>query len=356
MNKRFLTLSVESVHSETNDAIVVSFKPSNRSGFAFHPGQYLTLRTDIAGKAEQRCYSISSTPNASTIDVAIKRVLGGRFSEWAHAALRPGVEIDVLPPEGRFGLMPDPDAARRYLAIAAGSGVTPIMSLAKALMAAEPHSEMTFVYGNRAMGTIMFREVLEDLKDQYLERFSLIHVLSGEAQDVPLFHGRVDGERLTRLAEAGLVNGAQADAIFICGPGDMPEVVRTTLLAQGASEGAIHMERFVPTPGARVAAAEIPADPKATFSITAIADGAARRFEMRAGDVSAIAAAERAGIELPSSCRGGMCCTCRARVIEGEAKMVVNYSLEPWELEAGFVLACQTRPTSASLTLDFDAV
>ncbi|MGZ0186587.1 MAG: 2Fe-2S iron-sulfur cluster-binding protein [Alphaproteobacteria bacterium] len=356
MTNRFLTLPVATVRKETEGAIVVGFRPPAPAAFVFHPGQYLTLRTDIAGEAEQRCYSICSTPDAPTIDIAIKRVPGGRFSEWAHRVLKPGVEVDVSPPEGRFGLAPDPSAARSYLAIAAGSGVTPIMSLAETLLATEPGSDVTFVYGNRTTGSIMFREALDDLKDRYLDRFSLIHVLSGEALDVPLFHGRIDGQRLSELSDAGLIDASFADAIFLCGPGDMPEIARTALIAQGANERAIHMERFLPTPGGANIDVSIPRETNSTFVVTAIADGAARQFEMRADDTSAITAAERAGIELPSSCRGGMCCTCRARVVEGEAEMAVNYSLEPWELEAGFVLACQTRPKSPSLTLDFDAV
>ncbi len=359
MAGRFHRLEVAYVRPETADAIVVGFRPDDRGAFAFRPGQYLTLRAEIEGQRQQRCYSICSTPDDPAIEVAIKRVPGGRFSPWAHRALRAGDAIDVLAPEGRFGLTPQPGAARSHLAIAAGSGVTPILSLARALLAAEPASHFTFLYGNRARETIMFREALDDLKDRHMGRFALIHMLSGEARDVELLHGRIDADRLARLARAGLIAPAGADAIFLCGPGDLANMARAALLQLGADPACIQTERFLPTPGSANAQARPEpacADLAGSAMVTAIVDGAERRFRMEAADPSLILAAERAGIELPSSCRGGMCCTCRARVLKGAAKMAVNYSLEPWELEAGFVLACQARPTTAELTLDFDAV
>ena len=347
---RFQPLQVAYVREETADARVVGFN----APFDFTPGQYLTLRAEIGGKAEQRCYSICSALGGSAIEVAIKRVPGGRFSEWAADALTAGMTVDVMAPEGRFGLAPDAGAARAYLAIAAGSGVTPVMSLAESLLESEPHARFTFVYGNRDTASIMFRERLDDLKDRYLERFSLIHVLSREAQDVDLFHGRIDADRIGRLAAAGLIDPAGADAIFLCGPGDLPETAAEALQTLGVRRERIHREAFTPTPGA--APRPRPPEAAAESIVTAIIDGGARTFPMQAGDSSAIDAGERAGVELPSSCRGGMCCTCRALVVSGEAHMAVNYSLEDWELEAGFVLACQTTPVTKTLTLDFDAV
>ena len=358
MTGRFQCIEVAYVRPETDAAIVVGFRPDDRSAFDFTPGQYLTLRAEIDGVMEQRCYSICSTPDRAEIEIGLKRVPGGRFSEWAHRTLKPGAPIDVLPPEGRFGIAPDPDRRARYLAIAGGSGITPVLSLAASLLAAEPKSEFTLVYGNRTLAGIMFRERLDDLKDRFLDRFSLIHILSAEAQDVPLFHGRIDGPRIGALAHAGLIVPAEMEAIFLCGPGDMAETAAAALSGLGARPAAIRRELFLPTPGAAAlpaAKSKAGATGKAAV-VTAIADGAARTFEMAPDDASLILAAERAGIELPSSCRGGMCCTCRARVVEGEAEMAVNYSLEPWEIEAGFVLACQSRPLTPTLTLDFDAV
>lgn len=358
MSRSFRKLRIASVREETDEARVIAFRPEDRSAFAFRPGQYLTLRAEIDGQAEQRCYSICSAPGAPEIEVAIKRVPGGRFSAWAHAALAPGAEIDVMPPEGRFGRRAEGDGPRSYLAIAAGSGVTPILSLACTILATEPESQFALVYGNRTLASIMFREALDDLKDRYLARFSLIHLLSREAQDVDLLNGRIDGAKLARLARAGLIAPAQADAVFLCGPGDMLDAATEALTGLGVAAARIQTERFLPTPGAP-SVPPPPATPTAAgqrFQVTAIVDGASRVFAMGPDDVSAVLAAERAGVELPSSCRGGMCCTCRAKVAEGAVDMAVNYSLEAWEIEAGFVLACQSRPTTPRVTLDFDAV
>lgn len=353
---RFQPMSPAYVRAETDQAIVVGFAPDDPAAFAFRPGQYLTLRAEIDGTMEQRCYSICSAPGDPTVEVAIKRVDGGRFSEWAHAQLAAGTSLDVMPPEGRFGLAPEPERAGEYLAIAAGSGVTPILSLARAILATEPESRFTFVYGNRTTASIMFRDVLDDLKDRYLERFSLIHVLSREKHDAALAEGRIDAATLSELAGHGFIAPAQADAIFLCGPGDFLDNASAALRDLGASPEAIQTERFLPAPGGRPPAESADAADRAAAAVTAIVDGAALSFEMAGADVSAVLAAERQGIDLPSSCRGGMCCTCRARVVDGEADMAVNYSLEDWELAAGFVLACQVRPKTATLTLDFDAV
>lgn len=353
----FRKLEIVRADREAAGAVVLGFAPEDREAFRFRPGQYLTLRAEIDGVAEQRCYSICSAPDGATVDVAVKPVPGGRFSEWATRALKPGMRIDVMPPEGRFGVEPNAASRKRYLAIAAGSGVTPILSLARAILAEEPESTFTFVYGNRTLGSIMFREALDDLKDRHLDRFALVHVLSGEAQDVELFHGRIDRDRLRRLEAAGLIAPAEADAIFVSGPGDMLDTVKDAMTEAGADPGVIQIERFLATPGGGPAAgADAAARQTSAARVTAIYDGAARSFDLLPTDVSVILAAERAGVELPSSCRGGMCCTCRARVVEGEAAMAVNYSLEDWELDAGFVLACQTLPKAGDLTLDFDAV
>ncbi|MEQ9126388.1 MAG: FAD-binding oxidoreductase, partial [Alphaproteobacteria bacterium] len=196
--RSYWTLEIAAVRPETAEAIVVGFRRPADPAFAFRPGQYLTLRADIAGVSQERCYSICSAPGDPLIEVAVKRVAGGRFSDWAHATLRPGMAAEVLPPEGRFGALAGVAAggAGRYLALAAGSGITPILSLARTLLAADPGAEFTLVYGNRSRDAIMFREALDDLKDRYLARFSVVHVLSREASDVELFHGRIDAARL----------------------------------------------------------------------------------------------------------------------------------------------------------------
>lgn len=353
MSSLFKPRKILEVRAETNEAIVLGFASD---GLDFRPGQYLTLRAEILGAQEQRCYSICSAPGDNHVEVAIKRVPGGRFSEWAYETLKPGVEIDVMVPEGRFGCTPEARAHKRYLAIAAGSGITPILSLARTLLAAEPGCSFTLVYGNREFASIMFREALDDLKDRYLSRFAVVHILSRELQDVTVFNGRIDGPKLEALAAAGLITPAQTDLTFVCGPTEMMDAAELALPRLGANPEAIQTERFLPTPGAAIRQPDTANALPEGAAVTAIFDGVARTFQMAPGDTSAILAAEKAGIELPSSCRGGMCCTCRARVVEGKAEMAVNYSLEDWELEAGFILTCQSWPTTPTLTLDFDDV
>ncbi|QBY01973.1 2Fe-2S iron-sulfur cluster binding domain-containing protein [Rhodophyticola sp. CCM32] len=347
----FHDLTVAELRPETDGAVAICFDvPEALSDvFAYAPGQYLTLRAKVAGQDLRRSYSIASLPG-EPLTVGVKRVEGGAFSEFAQG-LSAGDVLRVMPPEGRFT---DPGCDRMVL-IAAGSGITPMVSLAGAALARG--AEVALIYGNRRTDTIMFRETLEALKDRYLGRFTLVHVLSREPQDVALLSGRVDGEKVTRLAQAGAVDPAGADGVFLCGPGEMIDAVEAAVLALGVDHACIHHERFfmagetprMPKSAAAEAAAE------GGVEVEIVLDGARRQFTYTGEDETVIAAAERAGLDLPYSCRGGMCCTCRCKVAAGSAEMAVNYSLEPWELEAGFTLACQTRPTSEKLVLDFDA-
>lgn len=357
MAPRFHPLRLASVRRDTADAVVLGFDvpPALRESFAFVPGQHLTLRTGIGGAEVRRSYSICVPAGSERLEVAVKRVPGGVFS--AHAQdLVPGTMLDVMPPQGRFAA---PVGGRHdYLLIAAGSGITPVVSIAESTLAGEPESTVTLVYGNRDSASILFRDRLDDLKDRYLTRFRLIHVLSREAQDVALFHGRIDGPRLDALAAHGLIEPAAADAVYICGPLAMAETARAALTAQGVAPERVHVELFTPAEGATGPAPRA-ADPAAAGTAAAeievILDGARRRFPAEPGE-SPIAAAARAGIDLPWSCANGMCATCRCKLVEGAASMVQNYALEPWETEAGYMLACQTRPTTPRIVLDFDAV
>jgi ring-1,2-phenylacetyl-CoA epoxidase subunit PaaE len=347
----FHDLTIRDVRPEGRDAVAISFDiPADaHAAFAFVPGQYLTLRHDVNGADARRSYSIASLPGAP-LTVGVKRVEDGVFSTFAQG-LKPGDRIAVMPPEGRFRWTGEANV----LLIAAGSGITPMLSIAGAALAAG--GSVTLVYGNRDSGTIMFRDALDALKDRYLDRFTLVHVLSREAQDVELLHGRITGDRIAALARAGAVDPMGADGVFLCGPGGMIEEVSTALTGMGVSARRIHSERFTPDGEAprapRSAAAQAAAS--TGVAVEVMLDGARRGFRFEDGDESVIAAAERQGLELPFSCRGGMCCTCRCRVTEGSAEMAVNYSLQPWEMEAGFTLACQARPTSDKLVLDFDA-
>lgn len=347
----FHDLTVAEVRAETDEAVAISFElpEALAETFAYQPGQYLTLRAEVNGADMRRNYSIASLPG-EPLTVGVKRVEDGAFSTFAQG-LKPGDVVQVMPPEGRFIC----DKQERVVLIAAGSGITPMVSIAGDALARG--ADVTLIYGNRRSETIMFRETLEALKDRYLGQFTLIHVLSREPQDVALLSGRVDAEKVTRLVQAGAVDLAHADGVFLCGPGEMIDAVEGALTALGVDRDLIHHERFF-------MAGEAPRMPKSAeaeaaaaegVEVEVVLDGARRVFTYGPEDETVIAAAERAGLELPYSCRGGMCCTCRCKVEEGSAEMAVNYSLEPWELEAGFTLACQSRPTSKKLRLDFDA-
>ncbi|MEM9012617.1 MAG: 1,2-phenylacetyl-CoA epoxidase subunit PaaE [Pseudomonadota bacterium] len=356
MATQFQTLTVRAVERLTRDAVMLSFDVPEglADAFAFEPGQYLTLRATIDGEDVRRSYSICAAAGDG-LRVGVKEVAGGRFSTYANRALSAGDAVEVMPPMGRFKATVG--GRHSYLCIAAGSGITPILSIAESVLTAEPESSVTLVYGNRDTGSIMFREALEALKDRFLSRFTLIHILSREAQDVELLHGRIDGARLTRLARAGAIDPAGADAVFLCGPGDMIDGAEEALTALGTAPEKIHYERFTPADGGaprapRSAAAEQAAEAGARVEV--ILDGGRRSFPLN-GAKTVLDAAHDAGLEIPYSCAGGMCCTCRCKVLEGEAEMDVNYSLQPWEVEAGFVLACQSRPTTEKLVLDFDA-
>ncbi|TYR32332.1 phenylacetate-CoA oxygenase/reductase subunit PaaK [Mesorhizobium microcysteis] len=358
MAARFHELKVASIERQTPEAVAVAFEIPDglKDAFAFRPGQYLTLAADIDGQEARRSYSICSAPGDETLRVGVKRVADGRFSSFVNETLSVGDTIRVMPPEGRFTSLTG--ERHDYVLVAAGSGITPMLSIAKTVLGHEADSTITLVYGNRSTDTIMFREELEDLKDRYMRRFSLIHMLSREAQDVELLNGRIDGPRIGELSRRGLIDLAGADGVFLCGPGEMIDDVSASLRTLGVEEDRIRFERFTPSgdaPKPRPRSAEAQQAAEAGVQIEVVLDGVRRAFPMGEADATVLDAAHRAGLEIPYSCAGGMCCTCRCRVAEGEAEMAVNYSLQPWEIEAGFTLACQTRPTSKKLVLDFDA-
>lgn len=345
----FHQLTIQTVTHETPDAVAITFDvPTDLKGaFDWKPGQYLTLRTQIEGEDLRRSYSIASLPG-KPLTVGVKRVEDGKFSTFAQG-LQAGDTIQVMPPEGRF----TPNSEKQLILIAAGSGITPMVSIA-ADQLAQGH-EVTLVYGNRKTDSIMFRQALDALKDRYTDRFTLIHILSREPQDVDLLNGRITGEKIAALGRAGAIN-LQSDGVYLCGPGDMIDDVAATLESEGVDKTAIHFERFYEGEAPKApasAAAQAAAEQGVTVEV--ILDGSHRVFEFDAQDDTVLDAAARQGLELPYSCKGGMCCTCRCKVQEGSAEMAVNYSLEEWELEAGFTLGCQARPTSEKLVLDFDA-
>ncbi len=355
---RFHDLIVTGIERQTPEAVAVSLDvpPELADDFQYLPGQYLTLAATIDGEDIRRSYSICSAPGDDHLKVGVKKVEDGLFSSFVNDRLNVGDALQVMPPEGRF--TPEKGGDHHYLLIAAGSGITPLLSIAKTVLANEPGSQITLVYGNRSTGSIMFREDLDDLKDRYLGRFSLIHVLSREAQDVELLHGRIDGERITGLSNAGLIDPVNSDLTFICGPGEMIDSVSAAVIAMGVPGKQIRYERF--TVDGEMAPPKAPSRAvhdaaEKGVAVEVLLDGVRSGFNVSDPEITLLAAGRDAGLDLPYSCAGGMCCTCRCRIVEGSAEMAVNYSLQPWELEAGFTLACQTRPTSEKLVLDFDA-
>lgn len=354
---RFRPLTIARIERLTPDAVALTLvpPPGGEEAFRFLPGQYLTLRRKIAGEEVRRSYSICAGLDEGALRVGIKRVPGGRFSTWAVEEAREGDVIEAAPPEGRFVLRPDPTAARTVVGIAAGSGITPILSIAHTLLAREPASRFVLLFGNRTSGDIMFREAIEDMKDRHLARFTVVHLLSREASELSSLHGRLDRDRIAALLP-GLASPAEIDAVYLCGPAGLPEAAEEALVSLGVARERIHVERFTPADGAPPAPrpAPVTADTPAVALVSVTVDGATREVPMAEGE-TVLEAVLRAGIDAPWSCRGGMCCSCRARLTEGEVAMDRNWSLQPWELEAGFVLTCQSRPKSDRLAVDYDA-
>lgn len=349
---RFNTLEVADIRRETPDAVSIAFAiPDDLApAYAFSPGQYLTLETEIGGEKLRRSYSICSLPGEGDLRIAARELPGGLMSRHLNRTLKRGDRLAVMTPTGRFGRLPPAAGPRRIAAFAAGSGITPVIGLIAALLRDEPGAEIFLAYGNRASDSILFGNDLAALKDRYTTRFSMVHVLSREEQDIPLLHGRLDEARATRLLRT---MAGPVDHLFICGPEAMIEAVEAAGLAHGLPPEAIHAERFVTAGGApRPAPPPPPALDAASIPVTIVADGKRRTIHATEGE-AVLDAALRAGLDLPYACKGGMCSTCRARIIEGVTRMDVNYSLEKWEIEAGFVLTCQAR-AEAGLVVDYD--
>lgn len=355
---RFHRLTVREVVRQTPHAVSIVFTvpPELADDYAFEPGQYLTLRTTIDGEDLRRSYSICAGPDDGELRVAVKQVERGQFSSWVNASLKPGDVIEVMTPTGRFGAGAACAEGGTYVAFAAGSGITPVLSIVRGVLAREPRSRFFLFYGNRTTADILFNDELTDLKDRFLDRLSVLHVLSREAQDIPILNGHLDGEKVRALL-GSMVPAASIDHAFVCGPAGMIDDVTAALAALGVAESKIHVERFVSTEGGRPkkVVVSVPPDAPAAHTAVLILDG--KRREVPVADGEAIVdAAIRGGVDLPFACKGGMCATCRAKIVEGAATMDVNYSLEPWELNAGYVLTCQAHPTTPRIVVDYDQV
>lgn len=355
---RFHQLTVLDVTRETADAVSIAFvvPPALAADYRFVPGQYLTLRTTLDGEEVRRSYSISSGPNDGELRIAVKQVDDGHFSRWANEMLGPGDVIDVMTPTGRFGVGATTPGGGLYVAFVAGSGITPVLSILTHVLEREPSSRFVLFYGNRSSSDVIFKRQLSELKDRFLARLSVMHVLSREEQDVPILNGRLDGAKVQRLLST-MVPISAIDHVLVCGPAGMIDDVTATLTALGIPSDRVHVERFVSADGGRPRRSPRPVsvDAPAAHVATIVVDGKRREVPVAAGE-AILEAALRGGVDLPFACKGGMCATCRARLVDGTATMDVNYSLEPWELKAGFVLTCQAHPTSARVTVDFDHV
>jgi ring-1,2-phenylacetyl-CoA epoxidase subunit PaaE len=354
---RFHRLAVNDLRRESADAVSLTFAiPKELAGdYSFNPGQYLTLRTMMDGEEVRRSYSICSGPDDGELRIAVKKVDGGAFSSWAADELKAGDVLEVMTPTGRFGVAPMPEETRVYVGFAAGSGITPILSIVKGVLASEPNSQFFLFYGNRSTSGVLFLEALEELKDRFMQRLSLFHVISGEEQDIPILHGRLDGEKV-RVLLRSLVAASSVDHVFICGPTGMSDDIEATCREIGIAEDRIHVERFVSGLGGKPRPKRtVPASAPAKAHAALIIDGKRREVPVAEGE-AILDAALRAGVDLPFACKGGMCSTCRAKLVEGEAPMDVNYSLEPWELKAGFILTCQAKPVSQKVVVDYDHV
>ena len=356
---KFHALKVLAVERAAEDAacVTVEIPSALRDEFAFHAGQYVTVRRMIGQREERRTYSIVTAPGGGVLKLGIRLQTGGLMSGELGARLKPGDLLDVGTPMGRFRTAISAEREHAYVAFAAGSGITPILSLVTDILAREPRSRITLIYGNRNISRTMFLEETLALKNLYIDRLSVHFVMSREPQQTEWLNGRIDGAKVRELARH-MNEIPAADEYLICGPGDMVDEVRNALKELNGT-AAIRFERFAagtPRPLEVMIkkndVAPVPQEVLATISV--VMDGRRRSFPMSPGDASVLDAAERAGLELPFSCRSGICATCRTRITEGAAVMTHNIALEPWETEAGFVLCCQARPTTATLEISYD--
>jgi len=353
---KFYPLSVSKVQQETRDCIAVTFAvPAElQDSFKYTQGQHLTLRTNIESEDVRRSYSICSAVQDGSLRVAIKRTPGGMFSCWANDMLKPGATIDVMPPMGHFNVPLDAQSHRNYMAFAAGSGITPILSIIKTTLLAEPNSKFTLFYGNRASSSVIFKNELMELKDSYLERLNIVYVMSREQQDIELFNGRITKEKTRQFLEHW-VDIKDYDVAFICGPEDMMHGVSEALQEAGMPKSNIKIELFAASipKHQHKARAQTSAEPHLT-EVTVIMDGSAATFTMEKDKESILDAGLRAGLDMRYSCKGGVCSTCRCKVLEGKVDMDVNYALEDYEIARGFVLSCQSFPTTDKVIIDYD--
>lgn len=353
---RFHPLEVTDIKHTIRDAVVVTLKPINGAAaeFDFTQGQYLTFRRDFDGTELRRSYSICAGKDEGILQVGIKRVDGGAFSTWANTDLKVGDTVEAMPPQGRFFTDLDAAAEKHYLGFAGGSGITPVLSILKTTLQAEPQSRFTLVYANKGINSIMFREEIEDLKNRYMGRLSVIHVLEADAQEVDLFTGLVTQEKCAQLFERWIPIQS-IDTAFICGPEPMMLGIAEALRTAGLSDAQIKFELFASNQPGRAAKKAASGNAAASAQVTAAItlDGSTRSVTLDR-NTSVLEAALDNAMDAPWSCRAGVCSTCRCRVIEGEVEMAANHALEDDEVAKGFVLSCQAYPLTNKLVVSYD--
>jgi ring-1,2-phenylacetyl-CoA epoxidase subunit PaaE len=355
---RFHTVKIKKINKETSDCVTVTLdiRDELKEVFRYKQGQYLTFKRVENGEDLRRSYSICSSPLENEWKVAIKKVPDGRFSSFANTTLKVGEELEVMPPAGKFYTELDKDNQKNYVAFAAGSGITPILSIVKTILYTEPKSSVILIYGNRGRNSIIFKEEIEGLKNKFVERLSVHHILSREQGETEISFGRIDKQK-TKLILDKIISPEQIGECFICGPKEMVLAVKETLQEAGVDENKIHFELF------STAESKNKVDRRASLTkeehdrkskVIVKLDGSLREMEMSYYGDTVLEAALANGADLPYSCKGGMCSTCRAKLVKGQVEMDVNYSLEPYELKAGYILTCQARPLTEELVVDFD--
>jgi ring-1,2-phenylacetyl-CoA epoxidase subunit PaaE len=357
MAVHFHKLTVREIKKETPDCVSIAFAiPKNlQSEFLFEQGQNITIKKEIDGEEIRRSYSICSAPFENELRVAVKKVDGGKFSTYANSVLKPGEILEILPPTGRFNTKLNTQNSKQYLAFVAGSGITPVISIIKTTLQTEAASSFTLVFGNRGRNSIIFFEELEGLKNKYLNRFNFINILSREKTDAPINSGRIDLNKLTELNK--LIDYKNTDEFFICGPEEMIFCVKEFLEASGIEQKKIHFELFT-TPGQKkssvVSRQSSVENSGPSSKITVKLDGRSFDFDLGFNGENILDAALKQGADLPFACKGGVCCTCKAKLLEGEVEMDVNWGLEHEEVEQGFILTCQSHPVTEKVVIDFD--
>lgn len=357
MSLHFHPLPVKAIRKETSDCVSILFDVpgSLRNEFEFKQGQSLTMRTMINNEEVRRTYSICSSPLDGELKVAVKKVDGGLFSTYANDQLKNGDVLEVMPPIGKFYTELNVSNKKNYVAFAAGSGITPVMSIIKTTLNTEPGSSFTLVYGNRNKASIIFKEELEALKDKFLDRFRIIHILSRERAEAEVNAGRIDKEKCDLLFSK-LININNCHEFFLCGPEEMIFCVKEYLETKAVDKKKIHFELFTTSGGGQTAAVkrQSSGDSSAKSKVSVKLDGITFDFELGFNSESILDAALKQGADLPYACKGGVCCTCKARLIEGEVDMDVNWGLEHEEIEKGFILTCQSHPKTEKVVVDYD--